>query len=143
MDAYYLYGMGLEQYEQGNYSKAIEYFEQSNAIEEHFKTYERLFECWKKLGKTEKANSCIEIAYRMNPRNDKTAFEYAEMLAGSGDTERALAVLDEISERNPSCKKAREFAEHIIGSNEDGNRNFRSYDREDERIAVIFNGTAI
>ena len=99
MDAYYLYGMGLEQYEQGNYSKAIE--------------------CWKKLGKTENANDCIEIAYRMNPRNDKTAFEYAEMLAGSGDTERALAVLDEITERNPSCKKAREFAEHIISSDED------------------------
>ena len=113
MDAYYLYGMGLEQYEQGNYSKAIEYFEQSNAIEEHFKTYERLFECWKKLGKTEKANSCIEIAYRMNPQNDKTAFEYAEMLAETGDTERALAFLDEIAERNPTCKKAREYAENL------------------------------
>lgn len=113
MDAYYLYGMGLEQYEQGNYSKAIEYFERSNDADEHFKTYERLFECWKKLGKTEKANSCIEKAYRMNPRNDKTALEYAEMLAETGDTEQALAVLDEITERNPTCKKALEFAENM------------------------------
>ncbi|MCR5127892.1 MAG: HAD family hydrolase [Lachnospiraceae bacterium] len=55
----------------------------------------------------------------MNPRNDKTAFEYAEMLTGSGDTEQTLAVLDEITERNPTCKKAREFADQITGSNED------------------------
>ena len=73
----------------------------------------KLFECWKKLGKTENANDCIEKAYRMNPRNDKTAFEYAEMLAETGDTEQALAVLDEITERNPSCKKALELAENM------------------------------
>ena len=53
---------------------------------------------------------CIEKAYRMNPRNDKTALEYAEMLAETGDTERALTVLDEIIERNPTCNKAREIA---------------------------------
>ena len=47
MDANWLYGMGLEQYEKGNYSAAIQYFEQSNNVEEHFKSYEMLFRCWK------------------------------------------------------------------------------------------------
>ena len=113
MDAYWLYGMGLEQYEKGNYSAAIQYFEQSNNVEEHFKTYEMLFRCWKGLGNSEKANSCIEKAYEMNPRNDKTAFEYAEYQAGAGNIEFAKIVLEGLIERNPTYKKARELLESL------------------------------
>ena len=113
MDAWSLYGMGLEQYEKGNYSAAIEYFEQSNNIEEHFKSYERLFRCWKELGNKEKEKSCIEKAYEMNPRNDKTAFEYAKFQAEEGNITLAKKVLEELIDRNPTYKKAREMLENM------------------------------
>lgn len=74
---YYLYLKGLEEFEKGCYTDAIRYFERSNNISEHFKCCERLYCCLIQLGDTEKAFSCIEKAYQLNPRNDKTAFEYA------------------------------------------------------------------
>ncbi len=113
MDAWGLYGMGLEQYEKGNYSDAILYFEQSNTVEEHFKTYERLYKCWKEVGNKEKEKACIEKAYEQNPRNDKTAFEYAEFQAELGNIELTRKVLLELIERNPSYNKARDMLEKI------------------------------
>lgn len=113
MDAWGLYGMGLEQYEKGNYSEAILYFEQSNAVEEHFKTYERLYRCWKNVGNKEKEISRIEKAYELNPRNDKTAFEYAEFQAVIGNVELARKVLKELIERNPSYNKVRDMLEKL------------------------------
>ncbi|MCR5127893.1 MAG: tetratricopeptide repeat protein [Lachnospiraceae bacterium] len=60
MDAYYLYGMGLEQYEQGNYSKAIEYFEQSNVIEEHFKTMKGFLNAGRNWEKQKKRTAALK-----------------------------------------------------------------------------------
>ena len=45
MSAIDLYYMGIEYLDRKDYRKAIEYFELSNDIEQHFKTYERLFQC--------------------------------------------------------------------------------------------------
>ena len=109
MDAYDLYGLGREEYDKGNYSAAIAYFERSNLIDEHFKTYEMLFRCWKRLGEREKAKVCIEKAYALNPYNDKTALEYAEFHAEADDMETARTVLKKLVERNPTYKKAVEY----------------------------------
>ncbi|MCR5103968.1 MAG: ACT domain-containing protein [Eubacterium sp.] len=109
---YYL--KGLVEFDNQNYSAAIELFELSNSKDEHFKTYERLYSCWLKLSDTKKAYACIEKAYYLNPQNDKTAFEYAETLVESGDTDHALEVLDDILQRNPSFKKAQVLQEEII-----------------------------
>ncbi|MCR4643332.1 MAG: hypothetical protein K5697_15060 [Lachnospiraceae bacterium] len=113
MDAYELYGLGREEYDKGNYSAAIGYFERSNLVDEHYKTYEMLFRCWKILEEREKAKACIERAYELNPYNDKTAFEYAEFHAEAGDKETAKAVLKKLIERNPTYKKA---AQYLTGS---------------------------
>ena len=113
MDAYELYGLGLEEYEKGNYPAAIGYFERSNSIEEHFKTYERLYSCWLRLNDTQKAFVCIEKAYQLNSRNNKTALEYAKMLAASGYDEQALKVLSDILLRNSSFKQAAVLADTI------------------------------
>ena len=116
MEAVELYGLGLEEYEKGNYLEAIEYFERSNNIEEHFKTYERLFLCWKELEKREKANSCLEKAYEMNPNNDKIAFEYAEVCTEAGNIKLAGLVLEKLIERNPTYKKAQVLLERLKGN---------------------------
>ena len=110
---YTLYLKGLEEYEKGCYADAVCYFERSNSISEHFKCYERLYCCWLQLGDAQKAFSCIEKAYQLNPRNDKTAYEYAHMLAESKDNKSAQKVLLSIIQRNPSFKKASVLADSI------------------------------
>ena len=110
---YNLYLKGLVEFEKGCYKDAISYFERSNNISEHFKCYERLYCCYMQSGDTQKAFSCIERAYQLNPKNDKTAFEYAKMLAESGDKESAHKVLDSIIQRNPTFKKASELADSL------------------------------
>ena len=49
-------------------------------------------DCWIIVGNKEKEISCIEKAYELNPRNDKTAFEYAEFQAEIGNIELARKV---------------------------------------------------
>ncbi len=110
---YNLYLKGLVAYEKGCYTDAIGYFERSNHISEHFKCYERLYDCWMHSGDTRKAFSCIEKAYNLNPKNDKTAYEFARMLVESGDCESALKVLRSIMQRNPSYKKASVLADSL------------------------------
>ncbi len=99
------YFKGSEEFDKRNYLLAIEYFELSNKIEEHFKTYERLFQCWKELSNTKQAFACIEKAYILNPKNDKTAYEFAEMVVESGNNELAQDILQSILQRNPTYKK--------------------------------------
>ncbi|WP_295092191.1 hypothetical protein [Ruminococcus sp.] len=109
MESVNYYYKGVEEFERQNYAEAIKYFELSNNIEEHFKTYERLFCCWKKLSDNNKAYACIEKAYHINPNNDKTAFEFAKVNAEAGNNELALVILSEILKRNPTYKKAADF----------------------------------
>ena len=113
VDAYEYYLKGSEEYDKGNYTEAISCFERSNEIEEHFKNYKRLYSCLMHLGNTQKAFACIERAYQLNPRNDKTAFEYAQMLAESGDSISAQQVLAGIIQRNPDYNKAAALADSL------------------------------
>ncbi len=117
MDAESYYLKGLVEYENNCYEAAIGYFEQSIEIEEHFKSYERLYSCWQQLGDTKKAFDCIEKAYRLNPDSDKTAFEFATMLAESEKYEQAREVLAGILQRNPTYKKAAVLADSLKKSN--------------------------
>ena len=113
MEAIDYYFRGTEEYERQCYAEAVKYFELSNQIEEHFKTYEMLFCCRKELSDNVKAFACIEKAYQLNPGNDKTAFEYAGMLAASGDHGSARKVLADIIRRNPDYKKAAVLADSL------------------------------
>ena len=110
---YYLYLKGKAEFDKKCYETAISYFECSNLIAEHFKYYEMLYCCWMQLGDTRKAFASIEKAYQINPQNDKTAFEYAVMLAESGNYETAQTVLASIIQRNPTYKKAVALAASI------------------------------
>ena len=109
-----LYYMGIEYLDRKDYRKAIEYFELSNDIEQHFKTYERLFQCYIKISDTDNAFECIQKSYTLNPKNDKTAFEYAEICIKTGNYTLAENILTEILVRNPEYKKAEKLLLSLI-----------------------------
>ena len=113
MDSMDYYLKGLVEFEKECYDVAISYFERSNKLEEHFKSYERLYYCWSHLGDKKNAFVCIEKAYQLNPQNDKTAYEYAMMLVESGNCKLAQEVLSGIIQRNPTYKKAAVLAESL------------------------------
>ncbi len=79
----------------------------SKSILKHMKCFFGVGRDWKK---NEKANSCIEKAYEMNPRNDKTAFEYAEYQAGAGNIEFAKIVFEGLIDM---CLTGMDLAGHL------------------------------
>lgn len=98
----------------GDYSEAVVKFSESFEEMPHFKTYERLGECYTALGDLENSFDCVSAAYSLNPRSDKTALRYAELLIRyKNDFSRAREVLAEILARNPSYKPARILLDEI------------------------------
>lgn len=113
---YELYLEGCELIGGGEYSKAVGKLLASIEEMPHFKTYERLSECYSALGDIEKAFDCAFKAYSQNPRNDKAALRYAEMLIRyDRDISRAREVLKEILARDPSYKPARAMWDELRG----------------------------
>lgn len=113
-DGYELYLEGCELLECGKYREAASRFMQSLGEMPHFKTFERLGECYSAMNDLEKAFECAEAAYSLDPRNDKTAFNYAELLVkNKNDILKAQNILTEILARNPSYKAARELLNEI------------------------------
>ena len=108
-----LFYAGRGAYEKGDFQKAIEYLEQSRQMDEHYKTYEILYLCWKNLGESEKAFSCLEHSFALNPHCDKVAVEYAKELAGKGETAKAREILQETVKRNSSYQPAFRLLQQI------------------------------
>lgn len=113
MESIDFYYKGIEEFSNGNYLSAIEYFKISDSLESHYKTYEMLFQCWKAISNMNKAYDCIKKAYVLNSANDKVAYEYAEISVQFGDKESAQKVLTEILKRNPTYKKAKQLLDLI------------------------------
>lgn len=112
--AYESYLAGCECLERGDYASAIRFFSDSCKLQPHFKSFECLYRCYLETNETDKAFECISAAYRLNFRNDKTAFEYAKMLnCYKRDREAAEKVLREILSRNSSFKAARELLDEL------------------------------
>ena len=101
------------EYEKGNFQEAIQYLEQSSQMDEHYKTYENLYLCWKKLGEPEKAFTCLEHSFALNPHCDKVAVEYARELALSGETAKAREILQETIKRNCTYQPAYRLLKQI------------------------------
>ena len=111
---YELYLEGCELLERGKYREAASRFMQSLGELPHFKTFERLGECCFAMNDPEKAFEYAEEAYKLNSRNDKTAFRYAELLIkNKNDILKAQNILTEILARNPSYKAARVLLDEI------------------------------
>lgn len=113
---YELYLEGCELLEGGKYREAASRFMESLDETPHFKTFERLGECYAALNDPEKAFECAEAAFGLNPRSDKIALRYAELLVRyNNDFPRAREVLSEILARNPSYKAAQVLLDKIGG----------------------------
>lgn len=109
MESIDFYYKGTKEFNKKNYFSAIEYFKISGSLENHYKTYEMLFQCWKAISNMNEAYDCIKKAYVLNPANDKVAYEYAEISVQFGYKELAQKLLTEILTRNPTYKKARQL----------------------------------
>lgn len=100
-DALDLYYRGINYQENGNLDEALECFYQSLVIDEHFKTYHRIFQILKIQGKLDECLSAIESAYKLNNRNDKAASDYAEILIQLCRYEEAVVILSDTLKKKP------------------------------------------
>ncbi len=114
MSAYENYLAGNSFFKNQDYTSAIHYFTLSCDAEPHFKTYEKLYLCYRALNNTDMAFNCINKAFDINGKNDKVAFEYAQLLISyKNDLTEANKILENILERNPSYKPAKELLNRI------------------------------
>lgn len=118
MEATDYYYLGLENLENSGYKSAVYFFELSNRIEEHYKTYERLFFCWKNLDEPLKAYECLKKAYQINPKSDKISVMYAQELTEHMDFETARKILSETIKRNSTYKPAEKLLNTINNQKE-------------------------
>lgn len=113
-DSYYYYKMGEESAQKNETDTAIKYYLKSVRMNRHFKTYERLYECYRKAGQPELAYYFLELAYEENQNNDQTAYLYAMSLIQEKQEDRAKGILQGIIGRNPDYKKAKKAYENIL-----------------------------
>ena len=102
---YYYCGRNL--LDAGKFNEALESFRKSLELCNHFKTLERISDCYDMLGLAEPALKYIELAYQANPCNDNTAYKCAEKLKSDNRITEAREILESIILRSPSYKKAK------------------------------------
>ena len=113
MESYDYYCLGTESFDKSDYKSAIEFFEKSNRISEHYKTYEKMFLCFKKTGEHSMAYECLKKSYQLNQKSDKISVMYAEELAERKDFETARKILSKTLKRNPAYKPAEKLLDKI------------------------------
>ncbi|WP_203288177.1 hypothetical protein [Metabacillus sp. cB07] len=112
-----LYYLGLENFENEDYENSLQSFIESNKLDEHSRTYARIYECLKKLGKNKEAKENIEIAYKKNPMQDKVTLQYAEELVFDGKVWLAKEILEKLLIRNATYGPAKRLLEKINKGN--------------------------
>lgn len=106
-DSYYYYGLGEESLQNNEINMAIKYYLKSVRLNKHFKTFERLYECYCKLEQLDLAYFFLQLAYEENTNNDKVAFLYSLCMIEENRKNEAKDILLSIIERNPNYKKAK------------------------------------
>lgn len=112
-ESYFLYQKGLEHFEKVEFQSSLECFLKSNELEEHSRTYARIYECLINLSRNIEAKPYIKLAYLQNPRHDKVTIQYAEMLIEDGEVELAREILEKLLNRNTTYNPARRLLEKI------------------------------
>lgn len=112
--SYNLYGMGLESFQHKEFEKALEYFKMSLKLDEHSRTYARIYECLINLGKFEEARPYIEIAYNLNKNHDKVAMQYVAELVIEERIAEAVSILEGILDRNTTYNPAKRLLEKLL-----------------------------
>jgi tetratricopeptide (TPR) repeat protein len=112
-ESYLLYLKGLEFFEMGDFQSSLDCFLKSNELNEHSRTYARVYECLIKLGRNADAKPYIEIAYMKNPNNDKVTIQYVETLMLEGRLNVAKEILEKLLHRNKSYNPAKRLLDQI------------------------------
>lgn len=113
-DSFFYYTMGEESVQKGEIDTAVKYYLKSVRRNRHFKTFERLYECYSKLDQLDLANYFLELAYEENKNNDQVAFLYSLSLIQENQREKAGEILSSIIQRNPDYKRAKTEYEKIF-----------------------------
>lgn len=112
--SYNLYGMGLESFRHKEFEKALEYFKQPLRLDEHSRTYARMYECLINLGKFKEARPpYIETAYNMNKNHDKVAMQYVAELVKEEKINEAVAILEGNLDRNTTYNPEKKLLDKI------------------------------
>jgi tetratricopeptide (TPR) repeat protein len=111
--SYALYEKGLAHFENYEYNSALECFKESNELDEHSRTYARIYECLIQLDRINDAKPYIEAAYLKNPKHDKVAIQYAECLLGCGMCDLAKDILLQLLSRNKTYNPAKKLLDKI------------------------------
>lgn len=113
------YYQGVKEMKNENYSAAVESFKISDMYYTHFKTHERLYQCYIKLGLEEETFDSISKAYELMKNNDAVSCEYAQMLIEyKKDHSSARKILSDTLKRNPTFKRARILLDSISAEDE-------------------------
>lgn len=118
-DSYY-YRLGKDALDQGRAKEALRHFKISLYLREHFKTLSQMSVCYDRLGLGDLALKYAGLAHRAAPRNNKTAYLFAEQLIRNDRLAEAREILQSISTVDPSYKKARLLLEDIDGTDRRG-----------------------
>lgn len=118
MESYDYYILGEDYRNKKEYYKAIKYFLLSLKKGMYYKTYERLYECYKGINQKDTASYYLTLAYNANSKSDKVSFAYAKVLIDKNELNKAKEVLLKILKRNPSYKKAKILYENIDNCSE-------------------------
>jgi tetratricopeptide (TPR) repeat protein len=113
-ESYLLYQRGLEYFKMGDYQSSLGCFLKSNELDEHSRTFTRIYECLIKLGRNDEAKPYIEKAYMKNPNHDKVTIQYVETLIHEGKFNEAKDILDKLLKRNESYNPAKKLLERIM-----------------------------
>ena len=106
-DSYYYYCKAEACREENKLDHAIKYYLKSALMNEHFKTYARLYECYFARKQFDLANYFLTLSYQKNSNNEKVAFQYAMYLIQEKETASAKKILAGILKKNPMYKHAK------------------------------------
>lgn len=112
-NGYHYYREGVQFLEKGELVLALKSLQQSLELESHFKTYSKLAEVSKLLGKVDEAFNYSEKAYNLNKDNDQIAFNYVKLLIGQKQFTQAETILTKLLHRNTSYKPAANLLEKL------------------------------
>ena len=106
-DSYYYYCKAEAYRQENQLETAIKYYLKSALMEEHFKTYARLYECYFARKQFDLANYFLTRSYQKNSNNEKVAFQYAMYLIQEKETASAKKILAGILKKNTTYKHAK------------------------------------
>lgn len=86
-------------YARGNYAKAIEIYKTHQPIEA---VYGEMAKAYMAIGNFDEASAHYELAVKAQPHNDLITFEYAKLLSRFNKTDNALAIFNDLSQKDES-----------------------------------------